>query len=209
MKDVDPYAKIAPLYDLVVTPFLNPVRKNICRVLQGLQVKTVVDLGCGTGRQLEMLHRYGFQTCGVDFSGAMLNKAEALSPGLKLYQGDIAGTPFPDSSFDCSILSLALHENSRTRQDQILAEALRITRFKGYLVVLEHGFPSGTAGNMISLLTHIPERLAGTTHYRNYLEFMKSGGLPELLLSWPSLETVENKVFYYGILVLLTARISV
>ncbi len=202
----DPYSGIAPLYDVAVTPFLHHIRKKICIQLQKMQVKTVVDLGCGTGRQLQLLNRYGLQACGVDFSAAMLKKAAGFSPGTPLFQADITRTPFSSNSFDCALLCLALHENSRPKQQAIIEESLRIIRPAGILLLLDHGVASGMAGKAIHLLTHIPERLAGKTHYKNYLEFMKRGELQGLLLPRPDLQTVEKKNFYSGNLVLLAAR---
>ena len=206
MNSNDPYARIAPLYDLAVTPFVRHIRKTICIQLLKLQVKKVVDMGCGTGRQLGLLNRYGFQACGVDFSPAMLKEAADFSSSTPLFQADMTRTPFADNSFDCALLCLALHENSRPRQQAIIAEALRITRPAGIVLLLDHGVASGVAGKAIHLLTHIPERLAGKTHYKHYLKFMKKGGLQGLLLSWPGLQTVEKKKFYSGNLVLLAAR---
>ncbi len=202
----DPYSGIAPLYDLAVTPFLHHIRQTICIRLQKMQVKKVVDLGCGTGRQLGLLNLYGFQACGVDFSAAMLKKAAGFPPRTPVSQADITRTPFANNSFDCALLCLALHENSRTKQQAIIGEALRITRPAGVVLLLDHGVASGMAGKITHLLTQIPERLAGKKHYKNYLEFMKRGGLQGLLLSWPNLEQVEKKNFYSGNLVLLAAR---
>ncbi|WP_291318322.1 class I SAM-dependent methyltransferase [Desulfonatronospira sp.] len=202
----DPYFSAAPFYDLAVTPFLHRIRKAICIQLQKMQVKKVVDLGCGTGRQLELLHRQGFQACGVDFSAAMLKKAADYSSSTALFQADITRTPFLGHSFDSALLSLALHENPWTVQQAIIAEALRITRPKGALLLLDHCPASSRAGKIIHLLTHIPERLAGKNHYRNYLEFMKKGGLQGLFLSWPDLQATEIEHYYLGNLVLLKVK---
>ena len=206
MNRLDPYSAIAPLYDLAVTPFLHRIRKTICTRLKTLQAEKVVDLGCGTGRQLRLLSRYGFHACGVDFSAAMLKKAAGFSPRTAVAQGDLTSTPFSSRSFDCALLCLALHENPWPVQKQIMAEALRITRPAGHVVILEHALPPGVCGRITSLPAHIPERLAGKKHYQYYQEFIKKGGLHGLLMSWPGLQTVGTEYFYLGNLVLLKVK---
>lgn len=53
--------------------------------------KTILDLGCGTGKHDEFLLKKGYSVCGVDTSEKMLSEARKLSPDEKLYflQGDI------------------------------------------------------------------------------------------------------------------------
>lgn len=53
--------------------------------------KTILDLGCGTGKHDEFLLKKGYCICGVDISEKMLNEAKKLSHGEDLYflQGDI------------------------------------------------------------------------------------------------------------------------
>lgn len=53
--------------------------------------KTILDLGCGTGKHDEFLLKKGYRVCGVDVSEKMLNEAKKLSRNEELYflQGDI------------------------------------------------------------------------------------------------------------------------
>ena len=41
----------------------------------GKKVKSILDLGCGTGIHAEMLYEKGYDICGVDLSEEMLNEA--------------------------------------------------------------------------------------------------------------------------------------
>ncbi len=53
--------------------------------------KTILDLGCGTGKHDELLLKKGYRVCGVDMSEKMLNEAKKLSHDQELFflQGDI------------------------------------------------------------------------------------------------------------------------
>ena len=55
----DPYARMAPIYDLVTAPFLDPMRRAVCRLAQAAGVRRAVDMCCGTGRQAWMLAAMG------------------------------------------------------------------------------------------------------------------------------------------------------
>jgi SAM-dependent methyltransferase len=51
--------------------------------------KTVLDLGCGTGRHAALLAQRGYQVAGVDLSEEMLNVARKGAPKLDFTQGDV------------------------------------------------------------------------------------------------------------------------
>lgn len=63
---------------------------ELCRS-KGINPKTVLDLGCGTGRHLEEFHRRGLTGTGVDLSSAMLEQARTRleGTGIKLHESDI------------------------------------------------------------------------------------------------------------------------
>ncbi len=180
MKHLDPYTRLAPVYDLFTSPFLEGIRKEICELIKDRPVNKVVDLGCGTGRQCALLAEYGFETYGVDLSGAMLKKAKANSRDTTYFQEDISRTHFLPHSFDCAVLSLVLHEHHEQMQNIILNEALRIIRPEGFLSLLDHGRVTDTGSRIMHYLAHIPERFAGKEHLVNYRSFVANGGLQNL-----------------------------
>ncbi len=199
MKHPDDYHGIAPFYDRVLDPFLERIRKDICRFLLALDVQTAVDLGCGTGRQCFVLDEHGIMAAGVDRSPAMLQKARNRNRGNIDYRlEDLTATSFNNGSFEASIISLALHENDLYTQNRIIMEACRITRPGGYLAFLDHGAIQGPATMMLHYLACIPERLAGKKHFQNYLLFMKNKGLQGLLSPWPGMQTIREKGYLSG-----------
>ncbi len=70
----------------------------------------VLELGCGTGRNLEVFAARGAHTLfGVDISGHMLERARArLPPQARLHHGDIRVPVAPAGTFDLVLITLVL-----------------------------------------------------------------------------------------------------
>jgi ubiquinone/menaquinone biosynthesis C-methylase UbiE len=60
----------------------------------------VLDLGCGTGEQIEELLEYGLQVVGIEPSSNMRQYAASKLPPGTVVDGSILHIPFPDNSFD-------------------------------------------------------------------------------------------------------------
>ena len=50
--------------------------------------KSILDLGCGTGRHAGLLQKMGYELCGVDMSATMLDEARQAHPAIAFHQGD-------------------------------------------------------------------------------------------------------------------------
>lgn len=61
----------------------------------------ILDLGCGTGEQIEELLGMGFEVVGLEPSSNMRNHAVSKLPPGTVMDGSILHIPFPDNSFDC------------------------------------------------------------------------------------------------------------
>jgi SAM-dependent methyltransferase len=61
---------------------------------------SLVDLGCGTGRDLAWFRRRGHGVVGIDRSQAMLQIARESVPGARLIRADIRRMPLGDGSVD-------------------------------------------------------------------------------------------------------------
>lgn len=101
------YQKFAVFYDLYVGRFSADFDfyHSYCS-----NDKSIVEIGCGTGRILKYLLGKGFSVTGIDISDEMLQKAEAklepfVSSGhLKLLNHNFAENPF-ETKFDVALLT--------------------------------------------------------------------------------------------------------
>lgn len=102
---------------------------------RGTPAGRVLDLGCGTGRNLPLFPR-GVRAIGLDPCRETLAKARRRAPGVPLVCARAEALPFRDDSFDtvvsglvfCSVLDPA----------RGLAEVRRVLRPAGRLRMLEH-----------------------------------------------------------------------
>lgn len=68
------------------------------------QPLSLLDLGCGGGRVVELLGEAGYRVVGLDLSTRALRTArQRLGPGGRLVQGDAVALPFADSAFDAVV----------------------------------------------------------------------------------------------------------
>ncbi len=55
--------------------------------------ETILDLGCGAGRHLEIMRQWGWRAAGLDLSMALLREARIRESGLPLIKGDMRSIP--------------------------------------------------------------------------------------------------------------------
>ena len=61
----------------------------------------ILDVGCGTGTNLNLYQKAGCKVCGIDSSLAMIDIArEKLGQRAELRIGDASQMPYPDDLFD-------------------------------------------------------------------------------------------------------------
>lgn len=98
----------ASSYDDTPNPMIAMVERELER--DPLRPARVLELGCGTGRNLEMFATRGAQTLfGVDISEHMLERARARLPSqARLHHGDIRVPVAPAASFDLVLITLVL-----------------------------------------------------------------------------------------------------
>jgi ubiquinone/menaquinone biosynthesis C-methylase UbiE len=210
------YRLLAPVYDLLLEPFLHPLRSSVCDLAGAAPGRRIVDVACGTGRQLRMLHERGFACTGVDLSSAMLRQARRNSPpAIRYVHGDATHLEFREASFDAAVVSLALHELPPLVRSSILAEMRRVVVPGGLLLVADYlapvakPFPEVSpgpfSGRLGSALTHLAERSAGKIHYGWFRDFLGRGGLLGLLSAY-DIPVLELRFFLLGTIGLAAAR---
>lgn len=197
MASRDEYGRIASVYDPATALFLDPARRAVVRLALARGAASILDVCCGTGRQLALLADFGLRGAGVDLSPAMLEKARRqCPPGTPLFCVDAGALPFQDQSCDLSIISFALHEKPPGVRQAILAEALRVTRLGGVVAVTDYVLPAGPS-RLASPVVRLVERSAGREHFANYRDFM-AGGASEGLFTRQGVEAVSMGTFLFG-----------
>ncbi len=78
-----------------MNPLLNHIRKTVAKWIIKNQPKKILDIGCGTGKQISLLPN-DVNIVGVDISLPMLKIANKQSPN-KCIQADAVNLPFQDN----------------------------------------------------------------------------------------------------------------
>ncbi len=124
------------------------------KVLEGLEAKSALDIGTGTGVFAEAFQALGLFAVGVDPRADRLEVARARVPGARFVEASAEALPFPDGSFDLAFFGLALHH---TRPREALREAARVAR---RVAVLEWPYREEEEGPPLGR-RFAPEALAG------------------------------------------------
>jgi len=102
---------------------------------RGTPAGRVLDLGCGTGRNLPLFPS-GARVVGVDPCRETLGKARRRSPGVPLVCARAEALPFPDGAFDTVVSGLVFCSVADPARG--LGEVRRVLRAGGRLRMLEH-----------------------------------------------------------------------
>jgi ubiquinone/menaquinone biosynthesis C-methylase UbiE len=133
------YDKAAAQYDGWMRPFdrvfLGDGRQRLCERAVG----RTLELAVGTGLNIPF-YPPSVHLTGIDVSPAMLaiaeRRAQALGRAVELRLGDAQELDFPSGSFDTVLATLSLC--TIPDQRRALAEANRVLRLGGHLLLLEH-----------------------------------------------------------------------
>lgn len=107
----------------------------LLRLLQPLRGERVLDIGCGTGRHLDMFQQMGLDVTGLDASPHMLEIAKKkLGARAELHEGLAQDLPFEDNSFNIASLITSLEFVDDTQK--VLEEACRVAKDRIFLGVL-------------------------------------------------------------------------
>jgi ArsR family transcriptional regulator len=114
----------------------SEVEAAIAALLGEAPVGTLVDIGTGTGRMLELFGHQAAQALGVDRSSEMLRLARAkLGNAAELRQADLYQLPLADGAADVAILHHVLHFTAAP--DAAIAEAARVLGPGGRLLIAD------------------------------------------------------------------------
>jgi demethylmenaquinone methyltransferase/2-methoxy-6-polyprenyl-1,4-benzoquinol methylase len=101
----------------------------------------VLDACCGTGDLALAAARVGGKVTGLDFSGAMLERARRKDASIEWVQGDMLALPFADESFDAATVGFGVRNVEDI--ERAFAELRRVLRPGGRIGILEITRPKG------------------------------------------------------------------
>jgi ubiquinone/menaquinone biosynthesis C-methylase UbiE len=97
-----------------------------------------IEGGCGVGRWVFLLRRFGIDIEGVDFSDNVIEKLklvkEDIEPQAKFIKGDVTKLPYPDNSLS-GYISLGVVEHFIEGPQKPMAEAFRALRPGGIAII--------------------------------------------------------------------------
>ncbi len=180
----DPYKKSAQFYDAFVEPFTIVLRNNILKMNPPEKGMHVLEVGCGTGINLQFYQKFGCSVYGIDLSPSMVGFArKKFGRQVDIKLENASRMSYPRDFFDLVIAMLTLHEMPDSIRPLVMNEMVRVMKKNGRLLLVDFhpgpiSFPQGWLSKIIILFF---EKAAGKEHYQNYKNFIAAKGLPPLI----------------------------
>lgn len=195
-------------YETLIDPLLRDIRK-FTPEFSGMNAgDRVLDVCCGTGAQVLEYGRCGIIAIGIDTSPSMLNIAarnrmrqELANVSFQL--AEATNLPFPDGYFDYVSVSFGLHDKEKLIRDKAISEMKRVVKQQGALIFIDFQVP--LPKNVWAMFARIIEFLAGGSHYQGFKDYLRNGGLNQILKDHQLLEEYAHRV-KSGIAVIIKAR---
>jgi len=115
-------------------------RKTATKIIAPAPGMQILDLAAGPGSSSEPLHKAGATVFATDFSEGMLAVGRKSRPYLNFSKADALNLPFEDNRFDVVTISYGLRNT--VDYPKALAEARRVTKLGGRMVVVEFSHPT-------------------------------------------------------------------
>ena len=115
-------------------------RRAATKIIAPVPGMKILDLAAGPGSSSEPLHKAGASVLSTDFSEGMLAQGRKSRPYLSFSKADALNLPFEDESFDVTTISFGLRNT--VDYPRALAEAYRVTKQGGRMVVVEFSHPT-------------------------------------------------------------------
>ncbi len=191
------YAKTAAEYDeahVRGNPEHNLALRYISAFLQLLSAKTVLDVGCGTGRGLVHIRQYHprLGVFGIDPVAELLQiGVDKGIPPCALVRGDASCLPFEDGAFDAVMELGMLHHVPRP--GIVVSEMLRVAK-RAVFISDSNLFGQGRrSARLLKFLFY-------NAGLWNFLKYVQTGGRGYVLSHGDGLSYSYSAYFQYGML---------
>ena len=151
--------------------------RHTIKILAPASGETILDAGCGTGRNLKPLLMADTAAIGIDFSIGMLRVARRQFEDVPLALADLHETlPFQDNCFDailCALIGEHLNDLG-----SVYSEFYRVLRLRGRLVFSVYHPEMSAAGIEANFEQAGVEYRLGAIHYSlaNHLQLLEEAG---------------------------------
>jgi len=104
-------------------------------------VKSILDVGCGTGRLVKFLNKNGYETHGCDTSEEALKIAQKANPN-KIKKGQAQKLPYLKNSFDMVTAISVLEHLTKNEAKVFVLESKRVLKKNGLLFIITPNYSS-------------------------------------------------------------------
>ena len=118
------------------------VERVISLCLEAADLKSVLDVGVGSGLFAEEFSQRGLEVAGVDVNPEMIVAAKRFVPKGDFRESTAEVLPYPNASFDLVFFGLLLHESDEPLK--VMQEARRVSRQQ--ICILEWPYLEGEFG---------------------------------------------------------------
>lgn len=180
-KTIETFNKIAPSYAKFTFEKIQQYELNKFISLFNKKSK-ILDVGCGSGRDVQYFIEYGLDPVGIDLSDSMLKEATTRVKDGNILKMDMKNLKFKENNFDGIWCCVTLSHIKKKELLTILKEFKRVLKQKGYLYISvkkgdKEGFETDEKYNNLPLyLAYYSKeeienllKKAGFTIYSSYL----------------------------------------
>ena len=109
--------------------------KSAYKHLRSIPHCTLLDIGCGDGRDAIYFAKQGINVTAIDFSEEAIKRLKAVAPEITASVQDIERLDFPDASFEALYAHLSLHYFDDTTTRSIVTRIDRMLKPGGYVFI--------------------------------------------------------------------------
>ncbi len=151
---------------------------------------TILDLGCGDGRDSIYFTRKGLKVTALDFSPVAINRLKIQKPAIHWILGDIRNIEFKEKSFDVVYAHLSLQYFDDKTTHQIIANIYKILSDNGLLFIK----CKSTADQLYGQGEKVGEDMFWKEHLRH---FFSKGYMAIILHQFKVIKIRKNTSIYH------------
>lgn len=141
MENIERFYNNKHFEQLILTPPFTQYLEEENIKIHDLQAKSLLELGCGSGRLFPLLAKQADQVVGLEIAKRQYQLASTLATSftnIQVIHGDATKMPFCDNHFCATLMAWNTFGNLGEKRDAVLAEAIRVTKSqeKIYLSIL-------------------------------------------------------------------------